>query len=367
MLKKSNPKVGTREFFSLFIMTTALQFSDETPVTIFREVKMAGWMIPILSGMLALTSFMFVLLLLSHHKDKNIIEIIYKVTGRYIGFALCFALFIIAFGAILFNSRSYVDITRTMFLPRTPTYAIYFFFISAAYLIGRGGLRGVSNTAWLFFIPMCITVVIMVLLSIKDIVPSYLFPIWGSGLKKVMTTSIGYSSVFGELILFSIFFCEVRSYKSYKTASLLGGAAAIVLLTAFQLIYITVFDYVTLENMAFPFQELTMIANIEQFFTNLGSLFFGIWVTLSVIRCTILLYLAVASFCYMLNIKETKPLLLPFTAMVYILGNMPNKSLVQNITQKSNIYFGLVNIVILLLPFVLWVLTKARGAVIHDK
>jgi spore germination protein (amino acid permease) len=366
MLKKRDLKVGTREFFALYAMTIALQFSDETPVIIFKETKNAGWMVPILAGIFTLVSFLFVLLLLSKYKDKNMIDIIYSITGKYIGFVLCFTLFIIAFAAIVFNSRSYVDITRTMFLPRTPANVIYLMLISSAYLIARGGLKGISNTSWLFFIPMSIVIVTMCLLSFKDIEINYLYPFWGAGISKIIKSSIGRTGVYGELILFSIFFSEVKSYKIYKTASLLGSIFAMVVLVVFQLIYITVFDYVTLENMAFPFQELTMIANIEQFFTNLGSLFFGIWIMLSIIRCAILLYLSTAIFCYMLNIKDVKPLLLSFTAMIFILGNMSNNSLVENITSKAGVYYQIIYYVILLLPFVLWLLSKLRGVALNE-
>jgi spore germination protein (amino acid permease) len=360
MLKKQKTKVGAREFFALYAMTMALQFSDQTPATIFKDAKNAGWMVPIIAGILTLVSFSFVLLVLSKYKDKNMIEIIYITFGKYIGFILCFILFIVAFAAIVLNSRSYVDITRTMFLPKTPTNVIYFMLIAAAYMIGRGGLRGISSTAWLFFVPMCIVIIIMSLLSFKDINMYYIYPIWGPGVKEILKVSVRHTGVFGELILFTIFFSEVRSYKCYKAASLTGAAFTIVVLAVFSFIYITVFDYVSLENMAFPFQELTMIVNIEQFFTNLGSLFFWIWIMLSVIRCTVLLYLATSIFCYMLNIKEIKPLLPALSAIIFILGNMPNSSLAQNITSKADVFYQLTYYILLLLPFILWILSKIR-------
>lgn len=127
MIKAANGKIGTREFVSIILLSLGMKVSDTTPNLLYIGGKNAAWMMPIVFLITIGVPFLLVLTLLKKHQ-AGLIELIFKITGRYIGTALTFSLFLLLFLGVIISSRSYISIVNALFLSRYrfPFYYSYF-------------------------------------------------------------------------------------------------------------------------------------------------------------------------------------------------------------------------------------------------
>ena len=230
MLSKSDGKIGTRGIIAILCMTIGFKLTDMTPTILFDEGKTSTWMIPIISTLALIVPYLVLLSLLKKYKDKGLIDLIYNLTGKYIGFIISFSFFIIILTGTVLNSRSYADIINTMFFPRAPLILIYIQGIVISYFIANRGFENIGRVAWYFFITIKLSLILVILFAWKDVDTSFLFPLWGPGKLEILKSGISNLTMLGEMFLFTILYQYTRNYKIFKKASLLG-----LLITAFEL------------------------------------------------------------------------------------------------------------------------------------
>jgi len=127
------------------------------------------------------------------------------------------------------------------------------------------------------------------------------------------------------------------------------------------MIYVATFDYPSVNHVMFPFHQTLTLIHLGRFFINVEAFYFAFWVIASVIRYTIYLYLTAAIFAYTLRLKEFEPLILPFAALVVLLGMLPGNIMQTTLIYRQSILLKSTWLIFILLPFVLWLLSKIRG------
>lgn len=360
-MQKPDGKIGSREVFVLVAYMISVELSDLTPTFLFEEGKTATWMIPLMTGIMMIPLFLLLSALLKKYEDKGLIDIVYTLTGKYIGFIINFALFLIMFLNTALNSRDYVDIIQTLYLPRTPRTSIYILLMTAVWFIASRGLEVIGRTAWFVFPILTLVLGIFVVMALGKVDLSFLFPFWGSGWLETLKTSVQHIAIEGDILFLPVLFPYVRSHKEFKAPVLLGLLLSMVEMAGSFAIYIATFDYPSVNHILFPFHQTLSLIQLGRFFINIESLYFAFWVMASVIRYTIYLYLATAIFAYTLNIKEFEPLLLPIAGLVIMVGMIPGSPLEVVLVLRQNLLLKGTWIFLIALPIVLWVLSKIRG------
>lgn len=361
MLRQSDGKTGTREWTALIIILITIFATDMTPTVLFPQGKTATWMFPIVWLIVISIPLIALLSLLKLYKNKGLIEIIYHVTGRYFGFLINSILFIILLFATILNTRSYVDIIRGVFLRTTPAIAIYFVFMGASFLIAKRGFEVIGRLSWLIIFYFEIGIILLIVLLFNDLDFSNLFPLRGPGIISIAKQGVTQVSIIAEIILISIFFPYARDYKDYKVSNLLGLGIGLLQFVIMLIMYLTLFGYSVLEAIPYPFQQVTKLAGIERFFTNLDAVYLFFWLSIAILRLAFYLYLLSAAFAYTVKLTEFEPLLLSFSGLVILLGVLP-KNPVQTTFQLRNSFLLKQSwLFFLLLPLTLWVVAHLRG------
>lgn len=361
MIQKSDGKIGSREFFVLVSYAIAVELTDMTPTFLFKDGKTATWMIPIFSGLILTIPFLILLSIIKKFKNKGLVHIVYSIMGKYAGFIINMALFIVLLSALVLNSRNYVDIIQVMFFPRTPRIAIYLILMGSSYFIANRGLETVGRTAWIFYPYLLGALLLVIVLASKEVNLGFLYPLWGPGIKKLIKTSAENSTIVADIFLLTVLYPYARSYKEFKAPVLWGLAVSIFLLSLLFAFYTTIYDYPTAEGVAFPYHQMIMLASVGRFITNIESLFFLFWVIASIVRFTIYLYLTAAIFGYTLGLNEFEPLLLPFSGLTVILGLIPENYIEGVFVYRQNILLKNTWAVFMFLPVILWIVFKLRG------
>lgn len=361
MSGKFEGKIGSREVFVLITFMISLQLSDMTPNLLFNEGKTSTWMIPIIAAGVMIIPFLALSSLLKKYSDKGLIDIIYATTGRYIGFVISLALFLIVLFGTAVNSRDYVDIVQTIFLPQTPREVIYILLIAGTYFIANRGLENIGRTAWFIFPVLTLILLLLIFMSVREVHLVFLYPIWGPGIPELVKTSVKHSPIVGDVIMFAVLFPYVRSYKDFKTPVLYGLILSAAEMAGFFAMYIASYDYPSVAKVLYPFHQTTILVRAGRYVINFQAFFFIFWIIASVIRYTIYLYLTVAIFASAVRLKEYEPLLLPFSALVVMLGLIPDNLIETVFFYRQNVLLHGTWYIFILLPLALWVISKIRG------
>lgn len=362
MIKPTDGKIGFREMTALLFIIISIKSADMTPANLFPLGESATWMFPIIWIIIMIIPILALTSVCKAYGKKNLVEIIYHLTGKYVGFLISLLLFIIAFSALVFNSRAYIDIMKVEIFTTTPITVIYGLFIGASYFIANRGLEAIGRTSWVLFPVVIFGPILLIILIGDDLLPDYLYPIAGTGILPIIKYSIQNSSLIGEFLLLAVFFPHVSSFKDYKKASVIGfilGCLGISLMFA---VYVMLFDYIGPQKMLHAFSQTSSMTEVGIFINNFDAFYFGTWIFTGLIRFSFYLYSSAALFAYIVKIKEFEPLLLPLSVLTVILGLLPNN--------PAEVIFilrgGLVRntwIVFVILPIVLWLIAKKRGEI----
>jgi spore germination protein KB len=359
MIRESDGKIGTREFFAVISFAIGLKLTDTTPVLLIEDGRNAVWIVLIIGMLIILPSFLVLLKLLKKYKNKSIIEIFYTILGKYLGFITGITFFLIAFMGVLIQSRENIDIIDTLFYARTPKVYLYVFMLLTVWLVAKKGFETIARCCWFTFTPLLIVVLILIVISVKYINLNYLFPLAGPGISKLALSGFNYSSVLSDLFVLATMFPYVRSFEQYKKASLMGLVFSVLIFSFFMVIYTTVFGYPRLSILNFPYQQLTKMVHIGIYANNLDSFFFAFWVIALILKFSIYFYTGAAVLGHIFGIKEFEKLILPLCIIVLVVGMQ-----LGNYAQTTELYRNYLlmgaSIYFFMLPLFLWIVDRIR-------
>lgn len=364
MVKISDGKIGTREFFSIIFFAIGINLTDTTPVLYFDFGSTAGWIVPIFS-FVSLSIPLLVLISLMKKHELGLIDLLNKLTGKYIGSLICFLLFLIILSSTFINTTAYVDIVNSLFYRNIPYPILVFFLLLTCYLIAKRGLETIGRTSWLFFPTLTVVLILLIIFVWKETNWAFIFPIGGNGIKDIAIDSLLHSSTFGEIILFTAFFSYIRSYKSYRNATWIGFGLTVICIASYMALYIAVYDYPQITRVNYPHQELTKMASIGETITHLDGLFFSFWMIATIIHFSIYLYLMAFFFGGALRLNAFEPLIKPLAGLAILLALLPEN--INQATEFKNILLKSSSILLIALPFVLWIIDRIRGRVVNEK
>ncbi|WP_425446748.1 GerAB/ArcD/ProY family transporter [Dethiothermospora halolimnae] len=356
-------KIDFKEFLSILLILLGFELSDMTPMIFFKRTQFSTWMVPLIASTIISIPYFFLLSLLNKYKTENLMEIIRSLVGKYMGFLIGIFLFLFSLMAGALRSRNYVHTIHSLFLSNTPMPIIFTFIFIGVWFIASRGFETIGRLAWFIILFSKLGLVLVILLSWKNMDLSMIFPLWGPGKLEIIRQSFHYSGFLVELIFLGMIYPFVKSYKIFKKASLLSIVITALEVTIFFLVYIVVFDYPTITMIAFPFQQLTMLIETDRFLVNLEMIFLLFWIASSMIRYSFFIYLTTATLGHTLNLKEFEPLLIPITALYIMVGLIPRNTVESVYALKSIAISSDLWIVFLLLPIILWVISKVRGGV----
>jgi spore germination protein KB len=360
MIKKYDGKIGTLEFLFLIIVCIASRITDISSILLIRSGLNAAWMLPIISSFIILIPFLCTLSLLKLYKNKGLLDIIYHLTGRFLGLILVSILFLIVLDNTIIVTRGCADILSTMFYIKTPvSFLLLLIIVSSVYIAGKG-FSTIGSLCWLIYpLIQAITLIIIPLIW-REMDFHYLFPLGGPGVLNLLKQGVMNTPIVNEVIILSIFFPVLRSFKDYKNASAIGLVISALQLSLFMIVYIAIYGYPTLITLNYPFHQITSIAHLGRFATNLEALFLGFWTFTSSIRFSVYYCSAATIASSMIKIKNIKLMLL-FIGIITFLAGYIGESFAEYLFAYQKLRTTIIWVYIICLPIMLWLIAQLKG------
>lgn len=360
MIKKYDGKIGFRELITLIIISLGMKVTDSTPVLLTKLGLNSSWMLPIISGLVIIIPILCLLSLLKLYSDKNVINIIYLLAGKFIGFILVFILLLLTLQYVIITIRSYSDILNTLFYIKTPIYVITLLLIVSSCYIANKGFSVIGSLSWIIYFSLQSILLILVIMLWKEFNFSYLFPLGGPGVFTLLKEGTTHSTILGEFIILAVFFPLVRTFKDYRNATLLGFLIAALQLSIFMIIYISVYGYPTLSVLNYPYHQLTRLVNVGRFATNMEAIFLGFWVLGTSIRFSLYFSTASTILSNVIKYKNQKLVIVLIGILTFLMSIVPDNftKYVLNYRKFTIVMFW---IYVVGLPILLYVIAKLKG------
>ncbi|WP_077305936.1 GerAB/ArcD/ProY family transporter [Terribacillus halophilus] len=350
LLKKP---LRARELVAIVFMIIGLKGGDTTPALFADEAQNALWLSPIISFLVILPPFLTLMYLLKKYKTKNLAELIKHLLGTRVGTILGILLFISAFISMATDMRNIVEEINYLYFPDSPTTVIYAAFLFICLYVANKGLDTIGSLAWAILPVIAVTILSVMFVDLQDSVWQRLFPIFGSGASVVIKDGISLSSVFLEFFLLTIMYQAFQDTRKFRIGIGIGGILSAMLIVSFYAVYTMVFDYNTIDNIAYLYQESTEVIPLGHFFTNISTIFMVGWLFSNFLRFAIFLYIVCWLYGALFQIKRFKGLLVPIGFLAMIISLIPPNFIVNELmVRKTSLHW--ISPIYLCFPFILW-------------
>ena len=364
-MKQQPGKLGIREFASIAILMIGAKVTEDTPAMLYSHVKNAAWMIPLLAGAIFFVPLYLLLKTFSVHQNKNLFELIQNLFGKYIGFFICLAIFLINSAGISFDSRTYANIIRTYYFTTTPNLIIYAILMLVCAYGAKKGIQHIGSVSYLVIFYVIISLYLALLLSTQDANLSAIFPIWGTGTADILKESFPSLTLYADFFILTAIVPYVTSFKDFKKSTWIAYFYVIFQLSAAVLVFICLFD-VTLTGMGYPFHTAIRYISFGRFLSNIEILFLPIWLMAAFIRFSAFLYINTLMFGHLFKIKDFQYLIPSLAAIYLLIGMIPETALDLSFYFKSKVqYFA--GPVYTALCILLWATALFKGEFKHAK
>lgn len=358
MNKVYDQKIGARELIAVIMFTIGIKFKDTTPNILFSIGQTAAWMIPIISMLILFLPFFLLFKLLKKHQ-LGFVELIFKLFGKFIGIVISAGLFLIFFAGMIINFRGHTDVINTLFYQRTPLFILSLILIIVCCYIAKKGFTAIGTTSWLIYPVFQILMIFLVMIAWKDMNWGFLFPLAGPGFGTVIKESFVNLSIIGEVLLLTVFYSYIRTDKDFGVGSLVGIGVSCIQIAIFLIVMQLIFDYPSVEQMSYTYQQLTRFVTIGHFISHIEGLFLGFWTLVTTIHFSLYLLVSAYLLASALQMQQFQILILPLGALALIISVIPEN--VFQVIEYRKIVISLFSWVAIFLPLTLWVVDRWKG------
>ncbi|WP_163969706.1 GerAB/ArcD/ProY family transporter [Oceanobacillus halotolerans] len=360
---QSQEKIGIKEYLAIMILMVGTKLTDDTPAILFDNLRNAGWMGPLINGFIALILTYLLMRVVLSYENKNLIEVITHLFGKYLGYVVLFILWIISFGALTVDTAIYTDIIGTMYFTNTPTIVSYGVLMMVCAYGAKRGLEQIGSVAWAVFPYLQFILFVILVLTLTQGEYAFLTPILGPGGWEVVKESSFRLSIYFDILYLFLLVPFVKSKKDFKKGTWIAFIVIVVQLTITMIGYLVLFDYVSVEQLNYPFHELIRFIQIG-IFGRVESFFFPFWLIASFVRFAAYLYLSAMLFGWLFKIEEFEYVIPTFATLIVLVGLIP-ESPTFAIFQLREAILKFSTPVFFMLPILLWMMAKLKGDLKH--
>ncbi len=262
--------------YQLFALTVIFTIGSTTLFALGIEAKQDAWLVILVSLIIGLGFLWIFTELQKAFPDKNYVEIIIAILGKWIGIPLSLLYAVFWLWPAARNLREFGELFITTFLPNTPLEAVLAIYLATSLIVQLMGFEAFGRTAELlmpimvFFI---ISVYFMIFIS-GEIDLRNLMPVLGNGIMPVIKAALPTVVIFPfcEIFIFSMFWCYVTPKKIIRKTTMAAAILVGLMITITTVIIISVLGVDYTSNATIPFYSVIKLIHVGDIITNLDAI-----------------------------------------------------------------------------------------------
>jgi len=231
-------------------------------------------------------------------------------------------------------------VMRVFTYPEMPIEIIIGALLIASVIGAYLGVESIARVSKLFIYLILFSVVGVLVLMIKDLNLSYIFPILGYGLGKTVPNGLLRSSAYAEVSVIAVFAPCLQNFKDIRKAGFISLIISGTVLTVTILWQLLLFPYFSSEELVAPFFAMARFIRYGTFFSRIDPILLLMWSISTVIAVSFLFYASVSVFCKMFRLTDKRPVILPMLIVCYTLAMLPPDfiTIINGIVQAARNY-----------------------------
>ncbi|MNM06310.1 Spore germination protein YndE [compost metagenome] len=353
--------IGTRQIGLLLIYVIVGDNLFTLPTVVASSAGASGW-ISVLSGLpVGLLTLWLMYTLCQKYPGSSLIEISRTLLGKWAG-SLVAAWYLLYFmmGAALVL-REAVDFINTHVLTDTPMRFLMFTGTVCVSFAVLKGIEPIARSAEIFFFTFMAGLLLMLLLTTKDIDTGHILPLMGKGplhIAEGAMYSIAYP--FGESCFLLMLFPFIRHSRHTRRDLLIAGLIGGLMLLLVVLWCLLVLGPYYTGNELYPSYILAQTVNIGHFLERVEVILAINWMFGVFFKCTIYQFSFLNGLARLCRLQEEKPLVIPGAFLLFGLAYVisPNITYYMFTINEDYIYWDILNGI--LLPLILLAASRFR-------
>ncbi len=362
---QSKAKIGSKELTAIMVMMTTTHVFLNYANEVTRQAAEAAWMEPLLAGALSLLLFLLAEGLLRRYlPGQDILEAGTAAFGQVGGVlvALVFAAyFVYVTGMIM---REFEETVVTTVLPTTPIVVVGVVFVITVWYLAYNGLEAIARLSYLGLSLLIGGVLVLSLFTVNWWHPTLLFPLWGNGLRAVISGILPASSAFVNVLILVAIYPYVHNPTSLRRVGVNSMLIGTLLLCIFLLAYEMVFSIHQAQELTNPLYGLARQIRLGRFLQRFESVFIFMWVMAAVLKMSMTLWTSSFLLAKAFGWPLLRPIL-PAMAMISWSVSLLPSDLASVLNVSDRIRSNWSWVVIFALP--LLVLSVAAWRSVHKK
>lgn len=351
---------GFHEAFSLMTIILITKIFYTSPMVIIKALGTAAWLGTLVSFATIMVFFIFLYVLMKRFPQQDLYQIFEIVTGKVMGriLILIFSGYLLYYAGM--NLSEFVAILKVYSMPFTPPGVLIFVFLSVVAAMAYVGLEGIARVACVFFYPIIGSLFLLLLLGIPNYDFDYLQPLLGYGLFTTVKTGVLRNSAYNEIVLLAIMIRSIHGPKMFKKVGLSSLFLTVFTFVTSLVCILAAFQYTVGSEHLSGLYQLSRVIYFSRFFQRIEAIFLFIWVISSVVTVSAAFYFSLSSYCRAFTISNHRPLLLPFSILIFMLALYPH-----NLAEIIDVHIFLIrqysSAVLVLIPMMVLFLAVIRG------
>lgn len=330
---------------------------------VVQKVGTAAWYSTLGSCVISIIFFYIICMLMERFPGMNLIQIFDEVVGKFFGKILGMILCTYSVFYAGSNLREFVDMIKIYNLPKTPPSFIMGSILLVAILISYFGFKGLGQLCGICFLPVILGLVLVFSMAYQAYNFNYLKPYLGYGILNTLYFEFLRSSSYSEFLVLFVVIDSLPNLKEIKKVGTISIVLSGVILSICFMFYLASFNYAFAKENISGIFELSKTIYFNRFIQRVETIFLVTWIIPSMITTSIAFYICISIYCKIFNIKNHRPLLMPFSFLVFIVAIIP-----QNVLELTSInllfirqYSLVINYFIPTVVLVISILLKKKG------
>lgn len=333
----SEQKIGNWEAIALFLTIIINHVILELPKDIIRSTSSGAILNVIFISLVAIGITFLICNLLKRFPGLDILDISKFLGGKWLKVIicilfLCYILFIVS--TLL---RSFSEVLKVIFFPRTPIYLIMLLFFISIIIINKLKFNALVRANLFFTILVLINLLFIFLGNLDNFTWQRIYPILGNGTYSTFFSGLSNLYAFSGISYLYLIPPYLKSQKDYKKIALTSIviSAFYLLLSVSTLLFM--FSPIITTQQIFSMYLAARFIEFGRFFQRIDAVFMLVWLLSIMCYLSFAFYFIASIFKKITNIKTTKWCVSLFTLFSFGIALFP-KNMQQVSVLESNIY-----------------------------
>ena len=314
---ESEQKIGKIEAICLIVMVTVNEIIFNIPNFVIKDCGSSAWLTLIMHFAFIIVFVLLISKFFEELGSKDLIDVSEYLCGKILKWIIGILYIALIIAVCSYILRYFSNVLELVYFDSTPTSFLLLLFLIGAIFGAKHKIKTISFVNLLIFPILLLAMIIILVSTIKDIVPQRIFPILGFGTYKTFISGFSTIFTFGEIAYLYFLMPILKNPQDYKKVALSSIIISGIYMLFSILCLIMVFPYAAFTDETLSMYLLTRRIAFGKFFQRIDAMFILFWILSVLVFLSMNLCFANNTLKKLINIKHESGLSYSLSLIIF--------------------------------------------------